>query len=74
MKTDLKVKLFLINPKNFKISELFAVFFGFCKVFFTTLNKQNPFIMGFIDTHCHLYLKEFATDIDEVINRAEARA
>ncbi len=28
--------------------------------------------MGFIDTHCHLYLKEFATDIAEVINRAEA--
>ena len=28
--------------------------------------------MGLIDTHCHLYLKEFATDITEVINRAEA--
>jgi TatD DNase family protein len=28
--------------------------------------------MGFIDTHCHLYLKEFAADIAEVINRAEA--
>ena len=28
--------------------------------------------MGFIDTHCHLYLKEFADDIAEVISRAEA--
>ena len=23
-----------------------------------------------IDTHCHLYLKEFATDIENVVNRA----
>ena len=28
--------------------------------------------MKFIDTHTHLYLKEFSTDIDEVIQRAEA--
>ena len=27
--------------------------------------------MKFIDTHTHLYLKEFSTDIDEVIQRAE---
>jgi TatD DNase family protein len=27
--------------------------------------------MQLIDTHCHLYLKEFAEDIDEVIQRAE---
>jgi len=27
--------------------------------------------MGFIDTHCHLYLKEFDDDIEGVINRAE---
>jgi TatD DNase family protein len=28
--------------------------------------------MKFIDTHTHLYLKEFSIDIDEVIQRAEA--
>jgi TatD DNase family protein len=28
--------------------------------------------MGFIDTHCHLYLKEFDDDIEGVISRAEA--
>ena len=28
--------------------------------------------MKFVDTHTHLYLKEFSTDIDEVIQRAEA--
>ncbi|MEP6947768.1 MAG: TatD family hydrolase [Ginsengibacter sp.] len=28
--------------------------------------------MKFIDTHTHLYLKEFFTDIDEVLQRAEA--
>ena len=28
--------------------------------------------MKLIDTHAHLYLKEFATDIDEVINRAKS--
>ena len=28
--------------------------------------------MKFIDTHTHLYLKEFSSDIDEVIQRAEA--
>ena len=27
--------------------------------------------MNLIDTHTHLYLKEFSTDIDEVIKRAE---
>ena len=26
--------------------------------------------MNFIDTHTHLYLKEFSNDIDEVIDRA----
>lgn len=29
-------------------------------------------MMKLIDTHCHLYNKEFARDIDEVIQRAEA--
>ena len=28
--------------------------------------------MKLIDTHTHLYLKEFFTDIDEVMTRAEA--
>jgi TatD DNase family protein len=28
--------------------------------------------MTLIDTHCHLYLKEFAGDLEEVIHRAEA--
>jgi len=28
--------------------------------------------MSFIDTHCHLYLKDFATDISGVFERAEA--
>jgi TatD DNase family protein len=28
--------------------------------------------MSFIDTHCHLYLKEFADDIKAVLDRAEA--
>jgi TatD DNase family protein len=31
----------------------------------------NSVLMQLIDTHCHLYLKEFAEDIEEVIQRAE---
>ncbi len=29
--------------------------------------------MNFIDTHCHLYLKEFETDIIEILSRAESQ-
>lgn len=32
---------------------------------------RNSYYMQLIDTHCHLYNKEFARDIDEVIQRAE---
>ena len=28
--------------------------------------------MNLTDTHCHLYLDEFAADIDEIIKNAEA--
>jgi TatD DNase family protein len=31
-------------------------------------------MMKLIDTHCHLYLEEFQTDLDEIIKRAETEA
>jgi TatD DNase family protein len=35
------------------------------------ISKGNIYHMQLIDTHCHLYHKEFAADIEEVIQRAE---
>ena len=32
----------------------------------------NPLIMKFVDTHCHLYAKEFEHDVAEVLKRSEA--
>ena len=34
------------------------------------LKKQDFYTMILIDTHCHLYLEEFKTDLDAVIERA----
>ena len=41
---------------------------GFGDIF---ISNGNIYHMQLIDTHCHLYHKEFAKDIDEVIQRAE---
>jgi len=38
---------------------------------FLTFEAQS-FMNRFIDTHCHLYLEEFRSDLAEVIKRAEA--